>query len=126
MLLDPEGNLTEGTSGNVFLVADGALQTPLAKNILPGVTRGLVLELAARLEIPTAETSLTPADARGASEMFLTSTSIGILHARSFVGKTIGDGSLGPITARLRAALFAELGLDLAEQARNYARRLAE
>lgn len=123
MLLDPDGNLTEGTSGNVFLVSQGVLHTPQSRNILPGVTRALVLELAARLEIPAAESNLTPADARTAEEVFLTSTSIGILHARTFAGRTLGDGGLGPLTARLRQALFDEMGVDVAAQAALYASR---
>lgn len=121
VLLDPEGNLTEGTSGNVFLVSQGVLHTPQSRNVLPGITRTIVLELAAKLGVPAAESNLTPADARTADEMFLTSTSIGLIHARTFSGRPLGDGNLGPITTKLRQALFDEVGLDFAEQAQQYA-----
>ncbi len=124
VLLDPEGNLTEGTSGNVFLVSGGVLHTPQSRNVLPGITRTMILELAGRLDIPAAESNLTPADARTADEMFITSTSIGAIHARSFSGKVLGDGKLGPVTAKLRQALFDEIGLDIVAQARTYAARL--
>lgn len=124
VLVDPDGFLTEGTSGNLFVARQGALATPPLDCVLPGVTRGVILELASRLGIATTETPFSPADARGADEVFLSSTSIGILHARSLDGATIGDGRLGPVTRRLREALFAELGLDLAAQARGYASRI--
>lgn len=124
VLVDPDGFLTEGTTGNLFAVRGGRLQTPPLSSVLAGVTRGVILELAERLGIAVQETPFAPADALTADELFLTSTSIGILHARSLDGTTIGDGQLGPVTRRVREALFAELGLDLAEQARAYARRL--
>ena len=123
-LLDTEGYLTEGTSGNLFLVRAGKLLTPRPRDILLGVTRGAILELAEPLGLSPAEVDLTPQDALAADEMFVTSTSVGIVHARSFEGKTILDGRAGPVTSRLRAAFFASVGLDFAEQARGYARRL--
>jgi branched-chain amino acid aminotransferase len=125
VLIDPDGFLTEGTSANLFLVRNGKLETPAPRNLLPGITRGVVLELAARLGIPAAETDLTPADALTADEIFLTSTSIGVVHGRSFDGRQIGDGLAGPITRQLRAALDQEVGLDFAGQARSYAAKLA-
>ena len=124
VLVDPDGYLTEGTSGNLFLVTDGRLQTPEPRNLLPGVTRSLILELADRLRVPRIETNLTVSDAQAADEAFITSTSIGILHARSFEGHTVGQGRIGPITSQLRTALIDVFGLDLAEQARQYAARL--
>jgi branched-chain amino acid aminotransferase len=125
ILTDPEGYLTEGTSGNVFLARGGELQTPEPRNLLPGITRGVVLNLAKPLGIPSRELDITPADALQADEMFVTSTSIGIIHIRSFEGQTIGSGQLGPISSKLRAALNSEVGLDFAAQARHYAARRA-
>ncbi|HWA98924.1 MAG TPA: aminotransferase class IV, partial [Pirellulales bacterium] len=125
VLVDPDGYLTEGTSANVFLVRAGQVLSPEPRNLLPGITRGVVFELAVREHIPVRETNLTPDDATEADEIFLTSTSIGVVHARSFDGKRIGEGGLGPITARLRAALEHEVGVDIAAQARAYAAMLA-
>jgi branched-chain amino acid aminotransferase len=121
VLLDPAGYLTEGTSGNIFLVRDGMLLTPRLTHVLPGVTRGLVLELAAGLGLAADECDLTLDIARHADEMFMTSTSIGILHARTLDGRAVGDGRIGPITSQLRQALFTAVGLDFAAQARAYA-----
>ncbi|MCE9605831.1 MAG: aminotransferase class IV [Planctomycetia bacterium] len=125
VLLDPDGFITEGTSGNVFFVQAGKLSTPTARNILPGITRGVVLGLAARLGIEANEADITPAEALAADEVFVTSTSIGVLHARSFAGRTIGTGRIGPTTLRLRDALTTEVGLDFAAQARAYAAKYA-
>jgi branched-chain amino acid aminotransferase len=122
-LVDPDGHLTEGTSGNLFLVREGMLLTPQPRNLLPGITRGVVLDLARRLGIVCRELDLTPTDALAADEIFVTSTSIGIIHARTFECHAVGDGRLGSLTARLRSALDAEVGLDFAVQARLYAAR---
>ncbi len=124
IMVDPDGFLTECTSANVFLVRDGQLLTPELRNVLPGVTRGVILELADRLGIACREQNLSPADAQNADEIFVTSTSIGILHARSFEGRPVGDGRVGQISRRLREALTTEVGLDFASQARDYAVRL--
>lgn len=122
LLVDPAGHLTEGTSGNVFVVRDGELLTPKAENLLPGITRQLVIDLAEKLKQPWREADLTVADAAAADEIFMTSTSIGILHARSFAGKNVRDGQIGPIAARMRAGLAEFMGVDFAAQAAEYAR----
>jgi len=122
VLVDPDGHLTEGTSGNVFLTRGGELLTPKAENLLPGITRKLVLDLAEELQQPWREADLTASDAASADEIFVTSTSIGILHARSFAGKAVGDGRMGPIAARLREALGRLMGVNFAEQAAAYAK----
>jgi branched-chain amino acid aminotransferase len=121
VLVDPAGHLTEGTSGNVFVVHHGALITPQADNLLPGLTRQMVIDLAARLGIPCRETNITPVQAAAGEEMFMTSTSIGVLHARTFQGRSIGGGGIGPVTARLRAGLCEAVGIDFAAQAARYA-----
>ena len=125
-LVDPEGFLTEGSSGNLFVVRGGRLETPLPRNLLPGVTRHLVLELAERLGVPARETDITIAEAEQADEMFLTSTTIGILHARSLNGHTFGTGKIGPITRRLQEALYHLVGLDFEAQSREYASRIGK
>jgi branched-chain amino acid aminotransferase len=125
MLVDPDGYLTEGTSANVFLVRDGELFTPEHRHVLSGVTRGLVIELAQKAGLRVHETNLTLDDARGAEEIFLTSTSMGALHARSFDRITIGDGRLGAVTLQVRRAIEAEVGVEFVAQAKLYASRIA-
>lgn len=124
-MVDPRGFLTESSSGNLFVVRDGQLETPKPRNLLLGVTRQLVIELAQRLAIPVRECNLTPAAAASAEEIFLTSTTIGILHARSLNRHGIGSGQIGPVTRQLRQALHELVGLDFAAQARDYASRVS-
>lgn len=123
-MLDTDGFLTEGTIGNLFVVRGGRLDTPDKRNLLLGVTRQTVLELAEQLGIPARECQITPAEAEAADEVFLTSTTIGIMHARSFNRRPIAAGTMGPMTARLRQALHEHMGLDIAAQALAYRRRL--
>lgn len=125
VLVEPAGWLTETTTGNLFLVRDGELCTPTPRSILRGVTRDFVIELAQQCGILVREGNFTVHDATTAEEMFITSTSVGILHARSMEGVTLGDGRIGPLTARLRAAFDDAVGLSFAEQAREYSRRVA-
>lgn len=124
LLFDLDGFATEGTSGNVFFVRRGVLLTPTARNLLPGITRDTVLDLARRIGVAAREVDLTLADVLASEEAFVTSTSIGIVHARSIEGRPVADGALGPLTHRLRAALTEETGFDFAAQARAYADRL--
>ena len=125
VLTDPDGHLTEGTSGNVFLVRHGALYTPRAENLLPGITRQIILDLARREQMTLYESDITVSEAQQADEMFMTSTSIGILHVRRFEGRAVGAGGIGPVTSHLRAALSDEVGVDFAAQAKLYADRRA-
>lgn len=125
-LVDPAGHVMEGTNGNLFIVRDGRLITCPTGSILEGVTRGVVLELAGRLGIAASEEHYTVPQALEADEVFLTSTSIGILHARSLDGQMFGEGQLGTVTSRLREALWEEVGLDISQQARHYASLVAQ
>jgi len=123
VLTDPAGNLTEGTSGNVFLVRHGALYTPRAENLLPGITRQIVIDLAQRAGTDFFEADISVAAALQADEIFMTSTSIGVLHVRRFAERLIGAGGIGPVTAHLRSALSEAVGVDFAAQAQLYLQR---
>ena len=124
VLLDTEGNLAEGTGSNVFLAHNGELLTPEPRNILLGVSRATVLELARELGIPCRETNLGRYEAMAADEMFLTATTFCVCHASSIEGRRIGDGGPGPIVRQLQAAWAQRVGVDFVAQARDYATRL--
>lgn len=125
VLFDPDGYLTESTAANVFLVRDGVLLTPEPRNLLLGITRSVVISLAGELGIACREANLTLAEVAAADELFVTSTTVGILHARTFDGRSIGDGKIGPTTKRLLEAFERQIGLDFAAQARSYALKVA-
>lgn len=117
VLLDENGNLTEGQGSNIFLVKDGAVATPQGQFVLEGITRSTVMDLARGLDLPVEERDLDLFDAYTADEAFLTSTSLCICPVSAVNGAPIGDGSVpGPITNRLMSA-FADLaGMDYVDQ----------
>jgi branched-chain amino acid aminotransferase len=105
IMLNHQGEVAEGASSNVFIVKGGTLRTPpLSAGILPGVTREILLELAATLGIPAEEVTLQVEDLRGADEAFLTSTLKEAAPIRTIDGRPVGSGRPGPVTLRLLAA----------------------
>lgn len=119
MLLDENGNLAEGTGSNIFVVAEGRMRTPREHYVLPGVSRQMTMDLAARLGIPCEEADIDLFDAAQADEMFLTATSSCILPVSRFNGAPVGTGpwtGAGPVTRRLIDAYVAEVGCDFEQQ----------
>ncbi len=108
LLLDGRGRITEATSANVFVVLRGTLCTPpLDAGILEGVTRGLLLRLAAADGMRCAERHLRPADLRRADEVLLTSTLREVMPVVRVDRAVVGDGRPGPVARRLRELLQA-------------------
>lgn len=103
--LSAQGWIAEGTTSNVFWISKETLFTPhLETKILPGVTRGLVMEIAAEIVgRPCEECKMPPKEILSAQEVFLTNSSSGILPVRK-IG-TIKIGPPGPLTLGLRASL---------------------
>jgi len=117
VLLNHQGEVTEGTTSNVFVALGGRLLTPAHDcGILAGITRNLVLQLARELEIPTEETRLTAADLPIADECFLTNTTVEVLPVTQVDGQKIGDGRAGEITRRLHASFRDSLDRFLADR----------
>jgi branched-subunit amino acid aminotransferase/4-amino-4-deoxychorismate lyase len=112
-------HLACGCVSNAFAVRDGKLLTPFARGeepngalpspVLPGVTRGRMLELAAAAGIPLERRMMTYDDLSGADEIFLTNTSWGVLPVVGVEAVEVGRGKPGPVTARLREAWLADL-----------------
>jgi branched-chain amino acid aminotransferase len=119
LLLDENGNLAEGQGSNIFLVENGKLRTPRSRYVLPGVSRQMTIDLAAKLGISCDETDIDLYDAANADEIFLTATSLCILPVSSFNGLPVGEAEwqgAGPITKRLIEAYIAEVGCDFVQQ----------
>jgi D-alanine transaminase len=106
-LLHHSGYLTEGSNSNLFAVLDGAVITPPAGQVLPGVTRDILLKLAARHGIEIRQASLALADRLAWRECFITSTSRHVMPITVVDGQSVGDGQIGPLTRRLME-LFEE------------------
>ncbi|MDE2928094.1 MAG: aminotransferase class IV [Acidobacteriota bacterium] len=124
VLMDPDGFLAEGPGWNIFLVRDGVLLTPEGRNILLGVSRATIIDLANELGIPVQEANLGRYEALQADEVFCTATTYSLVHAASFEGQTVGNGRPGPVFRRLTEAWMNLAGLDFVARAQEYARRL--
>ncbi len=110
-MVDESGRITEGTASNAWMVErDGTLVTrPAGPEILSGITRQTVLRLAKEAGMATAERPFTVAEAQNAAEAFATGTTILIKPVGRIDGKTVGDGSAGPVTRRLLDLYLAHM-----------------
>jgi branched-chain amino acid aminotransferase len=107
VLLNSQGRVSEGTAENIFIVRDGTLSTPPPSDgALAGITRQAVMEIAAALNIPCQENSLTPFDLYAADECFLTGTGAELIPVHSIAGRLLPADR--PTFARLQDN-FAQL-----------------
>jgi D-alanine transaminase len=111
--VDPDGNVTEGTSTNAWIVTkDRKIVTrPLGPEILPGVTRRALLALLEATDYTLEERSFALTEAKQAAEAFLTSSSVYLLPITRIDGDKVGNGKPGDFSKRLR-----QLYLDHAER----------
>jgi len=111
-LVDREGLVTEGASTTAWIVdREGRLLTrDLSHAILPGVTRRVLLKIAAAAQIPVVERAFTPEEVARAREAFITAATAGVTPVVAIDGHRIGDGRPGPLAARL-AGLYLRHGL---------------
>ena len=121
LLTDEHGFITEGTGNNFFMVRHGEILTPKPRDILRGVSRGVCLELAAKLGLKARETDIEPYDVRQADEAWFTSTTICMVPITRFNFQAVGSGKPGPVYRRLLDAWSIEVGLDIPAHARQYA-----
>jgi D-alanine transaminase len=99
-----DGVITEGGSSNAFMVKNNVVYTrPLGHAILAGVTRHMVLDLAAEAGVAFEQRPFTIAEALSADELFLSSATTFVLPVVMLDGQPIGRGEPGPIARKLRA-----------------------
>jgi branched-chain amino acid aminotransferase len=107
LLLDAQGYVSEGSGENVFVVIGGALHTPdIGSGALKGVTRDTVMTLAREIGIPVHERRILRDEVYCADEAFFTGTAAEVTPIRELDNRQIGEGSRGPITAKLQALYF--------------------
>jgi branched-chain amino acid aminotransferase len=107
IMLDPQGYVAECTGENIFVVSRGALRTPPAAAILPGLTRDSVITLAGDAGYSVAETPVSRDDLYVADEVFVTGTAAEVIGLREIDGRQIGSGRTGPVTRELQQ-LYAD------------------
>lgn len=101
-LLLRDGQLTEGSTSSAHVVRDGRLVTPpQTHHVLPGTTRGVLLELAPRCGIESVVDEVSEGELRTAPEIVLASAGGGVRAVTSLDGKPVGDGRPGPVFCRL-------------------------
>ena len=97
-ILVKDGYVTEGAASNIFAVIDGILITPpQGREILPGITRNVILELAEKNNIPYSEDIISLDALKTASEIWLTSSTREIVPVVQLDNETIANGKPGPI-----------------------------
>jgi D-alanine transaminase len=104
-LIDSDGLVTEGASTNAWIVdAAGTLRTrDTGANILRGVTRKALLQIASELQLKVEETPFTLEEAKAAREAFITAASAFVTPVVKIDGARVSDGQVGPVAKRLRA-----------------------
>jgi len=101
--VDPNGNVTEGSSTNAWIVLEGQeiVTRPLGRDILAGITRQTLIEVARANNMRVTERTFSVADARAAKEAFLSSTTSYVMPVIMIDGAPVGDGNAGSVTLRL-------------------------
>lgn len=116
LFVESDGHVSEGTATNLFTVSDGKLQTtPLGKDILPGITREVILELASSEGIPVVESCLPATELIRQDEAFLSATTFEVMPLTKVDGKPVGNGTPGPVTEKLYNA-FQKMVQEFREQ----------
>jgi branched-chain amino acid aminotransferase len=105
--LDTDGNLSEGSGQNIFLVRDGILHTPpVGSSILSGITRDSVITIARDLGFEVREQVLPRESLYVADEVFFVGTAVEVTPVKSVDKITIGRGRRGPITEAIQQRFF--------------------
>jgi len=115
LMLDIYGYVAENSTANFFMVKEGVIWTPPVQNILEGITRKAVLELASRLKIPLEEKLFTFYDLAQAEEFFITSSATCVTPVREVHGIRPTSSVPGPVAQRLMSAFVDETGFDFAK-----------
>jgi branched-chain amino acid aminotransferase len=108
VMLDYRGFVAETNATNLFLVSAGRLGTPTAAACPEGITRAAVLDIALDADLPCDIADFSLSQFYAADEVFVTGTMGGLVPVITIDGRTIGDGTAGPVTRQLMG-LFADL-----------------
>lgn len=109
-ILHRQGQVTEGSQSNVFIVKNGVVQThPANHYILNGITRRVVLNVCEHEGIPMIEKPFSIEELKVADEVFLTGTTVEIMPVIEIDQKTVGNGTPGPLTMKLQEKFKTEI-----------------
>lgn len=104
LVLNQDGHVSEGSAMNIFMLRDGVLVTPpVTDNILEGITRRTVIELArAELGLTVVERSIDRTEVYLCDEFLMTGTAAEVTAVTRVDHRPVGAGVMGPVTTRLR------------------------
>jgi branched-chain amino acid aminotransferase len=106
--LDTRGFVSEGSGENIFVVNKGKVYTPpLSSSVLPGITRDSVMALCADLGYAVIEQDIAREMLYISDEVFFVGTAAEVTPLRSIDRIPVGNGKLGPITAKIKSEFFA-------------------
>ena len=106
LLLDVDGFVAEGSGENLFMVKNGKLYEPERTSALIGITRDSIITIAQEMGYEVAARRITRDDLYLADEAFFTGTAAEVTPIRELDGRIIGEGTRGPITAKLQKKFF--------------------
>ena len=110
VLLNERGEVSECTAANIFAVRnDKVITPPLSSGCLEGVTRGVLMEIAAEAGTTVVEQAMRPEDLYVAEEVFITSTNRNVIGVKEIAGRVMGSGVTGELTKKLDEAFEAYL-----------------
>ena len=107
LVMTADGHASEGSAANLFVVRDGVLLTPpVTDDILEGVTRGAIIEIARNEQIPVEVRSIDRSELYVADEMLLCGTGVQVSPVVELDHRPIGSGEVGSVTRRIRERYF--------------------
>lgn len=107
IVLTADGHVCEGSAENLFIVRDGVLITPSkSDDILEGITRRTLIEIAQGLNIRVEERSIDRSELYICEEAFFSGTAVQLAWLANIDGRIIGDGNQGKITAKIQDLFF--------------------
>ncbi len=108
ILLTEDGYVSEGSAENIFIVRDGVLITPpVTDDILEGITRRTILQLAKDLHIPAEVRSIDRTELYLADEAFFSGTGVQVAWIGKIDNRVVGSGQRGPVSAKLQDLYFS-------------------
>jgi branched-chain amino acid aminotransferase len=117
LLLDVNGNISEGSGDNFFIIKDNVIISPIGKDILRGISRDYVMNtLSKQLKIKSIEKDIDPYDVYNADEAFMTGTPFCILPVTTLNGIKIKDGKVGPIFNKILKKWSKNCKIDIKKQ----------
>ena len=105
LMLDPDGYVAEGSAENIFVVTNGVISTPDVTSALDGITRRTVMTLAEEFGYTVRERRITRDELYCCDEAFFTGTAAEVTPIREVDNRAVGQGSRGPVTAKLQAEI---------------------